>query len=333
MRLLTRKERLFLCGKALLCVITLGFVTACAPTIPIVVQTDIEVIRHPAGAITDEKVTSTLKAIEERNKTVEDDPMWIKNSYDGLAVRNLRTIAEKEYSAYKEYVDNGIVYIIVHPAYYPFFQHRKTASESDSNANEFSSMNVIDRLLSIPSRNLLFSVLQAQERRMRDFLEYKSTEKKLIILVLPKNYPKYSGYIYKNGPDELTRYLNEVTNGSKSVLYLDSRTATRGYLKEEDSIKLMEFLAAVNTKKVYVGGGYVGRCLEDFYVDFAELYGMNTLYMVPELSDISPKELNNRLAVSLIRQDGTIDAITATENLKNNAYNSQDIRPNVMNLQ
>ncbi|MBI4824043.1 MAG: hypothetical protein HY805_07435 [Nitrospirae bacterium] len=330
MRLLTRKKvAFFLRGKTLLCVIALCFICACATKIPVVIQKDIEVIRHPLQVSEDEKSVSILKAIEERNRTIEDDPSWIKNSYTGLNIRSLRTIAEKEYSEYKKYLDNGTVYIIVHPAYYPFFQHKKFADED----GEFSKGNVVERLLSIPAQNLIFSVLQAQERRMRDFLEYKSTEEKLIIIILPRNYQKYSGYIYKSGPDEYTRYLNEVTNESESVFYLDSRTSTRGYLKEDDTIKLVEFLAAINAKKVLIGGGYVGRCLEDFYVDFSETYGTDSLYMVPELSDISPKELNGHLAVSLLKPDGTIDILTATENLKSNIYGAQDIRPNVMNLQ
>lgn len=316
--------------KALLCGIALMLLASCTLS-PAIVQPDISKIRPPSKSF-DEQIISS---IEQRNRTLEDDPKWIENSYGPLGIRKLNTIAEKEYENYKKYIDNGSVYVIVHPAYYPFFHFGGMAYRSNLNSGISDGQqkeNAIEEFISIPPSDVRFSLFQAQERRTRDFLEYKSTEEKLVILILPRSHATFARYAYKGGPDEYVRYLNEVTNSSKSIIYVESQSATRGQLREEDSLRLAEFLLAVSPTRVLVGGGYIGRCLEDFYVDFAESYDADSLFMVPELSDISPKELSKKLARSLLMPDGSINAQTATANLINDAYKAQDIQPNIMNL-
>ena len=317
---------------ALLSVILLTLLASCSTTgARAVLQQDIDRIRPPFGTAD----TALLGSIEERNRQIEDDPGWISTSYDELKIRRLNNISEKEYNRYRQFLDaEGTAYIIVHPAYYTFFhkglQTKTPVPETDEKKNE--KKNAVERFLSAKPQDLSFSVLQAQERRTRDFLEYKSTEGMLTILVLPRNYAEYGGYSFKGGPDEYTRYLNEVTNLSDSVLYLESKTANRGYLKESDMVRLMEFLLSIGVKKVLVGGGYVGRCLEDFYIDFTTAFGSEDVYVVPELSDVSLKELNKSLAKSLLMPDGTINKEVATKNLHTDAYGSQEVRPRLRNL-
>lgn len=293
-----------------------------------------DTITAPIG-VTDvepEKVKETLARINERNRTVEDDPGWVKQSYSGLMIRKLTNVSEQEFAGFKDYLDGGSVYILVHPAYFTFFHHPEKLLDNTADAPQ-SAQNVVEKMLSLDPKNLSFSVMQAQERRTRDFLEFMSTEQKLVIIVVPKKYQNYTGYTYKRGRDEYMRYLNEVTNFSKSVLFVESRTPNRGYLIEEDTVRLMEFLLSIKAKKILIGGGYIGRCLEDFYALLIEDFGREGIFMVPEMSDISPREMNNSLAMELLNPDGSINVKTATENMERGYYNVQEIRPDLINLQ
>jgi len=312
--------------KTLFWVIALSLFTACASDIA-VTQRNPALIRPPVSVPAgDPAVGALINAIEGRNMTAEDSPEWIKESYAGLKIRSMNTIAEKEFDQYAKYLDHGTVYFIVHPAYFPFFQLGLPAGGVDE------KQNVIERFLSAKPVSAKFAALQSQERELRDFLEYKSTEGRLIILVLPKNYMKFKAYRYRNGPDEYARYLNEATNGSDSVIYMESRTATRGYLHEETLIRLLEFLLAINPSRVVVGGGYVGRCLEDFYTDMVENFDPEKVFVAAELAAVSPKELSNKIAGRLLKGNGDIDADTAADLLRSGAYDAQEVRPNVVTL-
>ncbi|MDA8168325.1 MAG: hypothetical protein M0Z59_01330 [Nitrospiraceae bacterium] len=276
------------------------------------------------GTGSDPARKDVLRQIKERTEQIESSPAWIENSYEGLRIRSLRNVSSHEYSFYKSFLDNGTVYIIVHPAYYTFFNSERIFGPP--------GMNAVERFLAEPANNARMAVLQAQERRMRDFLEYKSTEKKLIILILPRGYKNFSGYAYRGGPDEYTRFINDVTNESDSVLYLESRSPMRGYLKDDDLAALIDFLAGVNPDRILIGGGYIGRCLENFYVSFTDDFGINGVYLVPELSDVSPSELNSSLASRLLAPNGDIDNIIASEAMKHDVYRVQNIAPKVFDL-
>jgi len=321
---------------ALLCAsIAILLVSGCVPAYSVrnYNRNDYDRIKPPVGAakLDPAEVQATLTKIEERNSTVEDEPEWLKRAYGGLLVRKLTNLPEREYRDYRKYLDDGAVYIIVHPAFFPFFHYpgELPLVEGDSSLPKH---NVVERLLSVEPRDEEFALLQAQERRMRDFLEFMSERKKLVIVVVPRNYNQYKGYRYKNGRDEYTRYLNEVTNFSESVLFAESRSPNRGYLTDEDGIRLMEFLLSVKAKTIYIGGGYVGRCLEDFYVLLTQRFGPDDIYLVPELSDISPSELNSKTIKGLLTPDGDINAAAATSNMSADVYRIQEIRPRLKNL-
>jgi hypothetical protein len=310
-------------------------VVGCVPTYSVRNNTseDYSEIKPPAGSsrLDPVEVQEIIARTDERNKTVEDDPNWIKRAYNGLMVRKLNNLSEKEYKGYRKYLDDGDAYVIVHPAFFPFFHYPKTVPVIDQESF-LPKNNVVERLLHMKPRDVKFALIQAQERRMRDFLEFMSTREKLVIVIVPRNYNKYRGYKYKEGYDEYTRYLNEVTNFSKSVLFAESRSPNRGYLTEEDGIRLMEFLLSVNAETIYIGGGYIGRCLEDFYVLLTEEFGREDIYVVPELSDISPREISKKMAKTLLTPEGEINIEMATQNLSKDTYRIQEVIPKVKNL-
>jgi hypothetical protein len=298
---------------------------------PDIVHLDVDMLMPPAGTseLSPDTIGRIMDEIENRNRKVEDTPEWIEKAYEGLLVRRLTNLSHEEFPRYKKYLDNGAAYVIVHPAFFPFFHYPKKLRHSDKDKYK---TNVVELLLKLKPRNPQFAVLQAQERRMRDFIEFKSTQKKLVIVVVPRDYNSYTGYTYRRHKDEYMRYLNEVTNFSESILFIESRSPNRGYLTDDDAVRLMEFLLSIEADTVFVGGGYIGRCLEDFYSLITKEYGAEGIYVVPELSDLSPREINGPLALKLLKPDGRIDKNVARRMIESDVFGVQELIPKIMSL-
>lgn len=321
---------------ALWCAIVLSMTAvgcATGPSLSSIARYEATTVMAPVGTTFMDRaeVERVLDEVKKHNRHVEDSPDWVKRAYSGLMVRRLTNVSEAEYPKYREYLDNGVAYVLVHPSFFPFFHYPKKLV--DNTSDNLSQKNVVERLLEQEPTSFEYALLQAQERRMRDFIEFKSTQQKLLIIVVPRNYHRYAGYTYKRGRDEYMRYLNEITNLSPSVLFVESRSPNRGYLTEEDAVKLMEFLGTINAESIYVGGGYVGRCLEDFYGLLTEEYGNQGIYVVPEISDISPREINQALAAALLQNDGGISVELATNVMKRDVYRVQESIPILKNLE
>ncbi|KKM26329.1 hypothetical protein LCGC14_1585860 [marine sediment metagenome] len=315
-------------------VLAAAFLSGCATEDkkPDLVYFEVDMILPTVGTsgLMPSEINDILREVETRNREVEDDPDWIKKSYEGLMVRRLNNVSEREYARFEKYLDNGSVYILVHPGFFSFFHYpRRLRSSVDEAVSEY---NIVELLLKRRPKTAEFALLQAQERRTRDFFEFKTAQKKLIIFIIPQNYQEYSGYTYRKSRDEYMRYLNEITNFSESVLFIDSRSPNRGSISEADAMRLVEFLLSVNAKNVYVGGSYVGRCLEDFYALLTREYGSEGIYVVPELSDISPREINGAIATELLKPDGSIDKIVAKRQMQMDVYNIQETIPQLINL-
>ena len=299
---------------------------------PDMVFFQVDMVLPPLGTtgLSPAAVNEILREVEKRNKEVEDEPAWIEQSYEGLMVRRLTNVSEREFPKFKKYLDNDSIYILVHPGFFSFFHYPRKLRRSDS--DDVSEFNVVELLLKRRAKTAEFALLQAQERRTRDFVEFKSVQKKLLIIVVPQNYKEYSGYTYRKSRDEYMRYLNEITNFSESVLFVESRSPNRGYLSDDDAIRLVEFILSVDAKNVYVGGSYVGRCLEDFYTLLTREYGSEGIYVVPELSDLSPREINGEIATELLRPDGSIDKRVALRQMQEDIYSVQETIPRMLNL-
>jgi len=326
------REITLLCAIALL--ISLGACSSAEPKKPFNISpVDVDLVLPPAGtaSMDPDTINEILAAIEERNSTIESDPKWIERSYAGLMVRRLTNVSESEFKLYRKYLDKDeSVYILVHPGFFSFFHYPRKVRDNDP--DKLHKENVVELLLQKKATAPEFALLQAQERRMRDFIEFKSTEEKLLIIIIPRNYQEYPGYTYRRGRDEYMRFLNEITNFSKSVLFIESRSPNRGYLRDDDAERLMEFLLSIKAKNIYIGGGYIGRCLEDFYALITEEYGKDGIYVVPELSDISPRELNESIASDILTSDGRINTAVATRLMKQDTYKVQESMPKILNL-
>lgn len=276
-----------------------------------------------------ERVKNIVDGINERNETIEKTQEWLKEAYSGIKLRNLRDIPKSEYKNYKQYLDKGRVYVIVHPSYYPFFENNVTLS-SASDRKAYPSKNIVERYMdSYTAFDYNLKIVKEQERIMRSFIEFMSAEKKLIILVIPGNYLENLNYGYISGLDEYARYINEISNKSDSVIYIESEAFNYGNLSLKDFGKLFDFFEEIGVDDILIGGGYVGRCLDGFYEKIAESarFGSNIYYM-PELSAVSPQDLSSIWSSNLMTDTGRLNFKLAGKNLTSSfAY---DIQRNIV---
>jgi len=239
------------------------------------------------------RVEQVFEEIHKRNVTIKRTPEWLKEAYSSIKIRKVSEVSKDEYETFRHYAVNGDVYLIVHPAYYAFFQQNKVALSSPEDAKTLPSKNIIERFAeaSVGGDNIMNKLFLEQERLDRDFLEFMSQEKKLAILLLPKDYKNHMTYGVIPGLDEYARYINEVTNMSESLLYLESDEAWNGYVEGPELDTLTAFLKGIGTRRVLLGGGYLaGRCVDNFYMSLRKRFPYEDIYFVPEILAVSPED-------------------------------------------
>ncbi len=268
--------------------------------------------------LTTEVMDYTLYEVNRRNRNIEDSPRWIEEAYRGLKIRSLGDLGENEFEKYRDYLDRGRLYMIVHPAFFTFFEY-----EGEPGNRDDLTLNYLDRFLSEKTVFPKISLMQAQEKVMRDFLEIKSTQQKLIILVLPDHYRDSDRYAFRFPRDEYTRFINEVTNESDSVLYIYSRSRNSGKLRKRDMARLLSFLQSVRPESILVGGSYYGRCVSAFYRRLRRKIDFIPSYMVADLVALSPSDISFSTALSLMKSDGRLDSERLTDYLAKNKINRQ----------
>jgi len=212
-------------------------------------------------------------------------------------IKALSEISEQDYINYRQYLDDGDLYIIIHPAYSIFFHDEEPL---------YVSRNMVDSFIDETTYTKTSRFIREQERSLRDLLEITSTRKRLILLVLPGNYKDYNGYIFKGKPDLFARYINSVTNSSESVIYLYSEKPNRGRLSETSKSSVIKFFRSVNPERIIIGGGYLGRCNEDFYKDFSGSNFREKMIIAGEISAFSSDDMN-RFDIDDFLKDGKLN--------------------------
>jgi len=268
-------------------------------------------------------ISSVMDAVEKRNQDVEKDPLWISWAYSKLGIRKLQDVPAGSYGEYVKYIDsNKSVYIFVHPSYYLFF-HSKKPQVTRPPLDLKDSL--VDLFLKEPQMKAVLRLGQEQQRNEKNFLEYLTMDEKLVMLLLPRNYRTANSYTYMNSSDEYTRYLNEIANGSPSILYMESESASVGRLLSEDLVMLLSFLEAIGAKSVLIGGGYVGRCQKEFYSYVTKYSFGSNYFIVPELSTFSPEDITEDTAGSFIEND-QINLKASSEFVLNKAQSSTNLQ-------
>jgi len=328
-----RQRQDFLLTRVKILLLILLIIAGCAspeplPVVPVIPETPEEMLR----------AKEIWQKIDEQKGNVENNPEWINNSYKGIKIRSLANIPIDKYADYKKFLDNGRVYLINHPAFYTFFQHPTINRKDNSMAKNIMDILIEDDAPGESSsekarynKRIMKTIIEF-EKIGRNFLEFASTSRKLIILILPGEYKKYQSYRYKDGADEYSRYINEVTNISDSVLYLESRKPNRGQLTDEDMNTLIEFLQKTGTTSILLGGEYIGRCQEDFYKQLSEAIGTSmAIEIIPELSPVSPEDMNTEIK-DLLDSNNKLDVQAAAYNILKNKYQNLSVIPKIRNL-
>lgn len=268
------------------------------------------------------RIRNILAGIHEKNRTVKKSPEWLGEAYSGLKIKRLNDIRREEYASYRQYVPAKEVYFIVHPGYYAFFDNKTVLPQKDGK-EPFPSGNLLERLAeALPMNHISMKVMMEQERLLRNFLEFMSVEKRLAILVLPADYRNHLGHGYTPGIDEYARYINEMTNMSESIIYMESQTFDSGYISPDDLKMLSDFLKEINASIISYGGGYVGKCLGEFSTSLMYKFRYNNVFFVPDLSSISPFEINEAAHGYLLADDGRVNANGVIKYYKDYGFNA-----------
>ncbi len=167
------------------------------------------------------------------------------------------------------------VTVIVHPGYSLFFR--------EEHKNTFSQV--------------MYDLLKLQfDREARFVQDAASAGSGLLILVLPGNYERDS-----IAPRSYISYLNLLVGSSPTVYYITSESSSSGDLDTDSMVDLHAFLRQVGAKKVLVGGGYIGRCEQEFYSQLTTYFDRVPSYLVPELSSVSPDDIDDDDARTMLQ--------------------------------
>lgn len=232
--------------------------------------------------------TAAKKVVEPDDNVLREHSETINRLYGDLKIVSLNDIPEGRYDDYKKYVHGGIAYVIVHPSYYLFFHNYNSSKVVVERERGDFSKNIVDIFVDdFQTDDKIVQYMKEMERRERDFITKASSKERLVILILPQNYKTHPEYPYRK-LDEFARYINDATNGSHSVIYIESESPKRGYLTNDNMLKLNSFLSEVEVKSVLLGGGYVDLCLNDFYQQALNFKETENVTVMSELSCQSP---------------------------------------------
>ncbi len=267
------------------------------------------------------RVVQLLQDINLEHHKAKNSGETLKDLYSGLKIRKLIDLKPEEYSGYKQYVQSTgevkRVYFIIHPAYYVFFANTMSfATKEDTQG--FPTKNLVERFYDTTSYSGLdtnLEIMQEQERALRDFLEVMSQQRNLVILVLPKDFRSHFRYGYKDGMDEYTRYLNEITHGSESVLYLESTDFADGIIDDQDMNTLSAFVKETGANTLLLGGGFVGRCMNSFFESMEKKFPIDRMFVMPEVTAIASVDIIDDDWKPLVK-DGRLNFREIALNLK-----------------
>lgn len=238
------------------------------------------------------RIKGVFQEIKERNGSQKKSSEWLREAHSGLKIRDLRSIPKENYKGFGQSLYNGNIYVIVHPGYYAFF-HAKHNLPPGEEIGGYPARNLVERIAadSELGKSLNIRVMKEQERLIRNFLEFMSMEKKLVILVLPRNHREHLLNGYAAGHDEYARFINDLTNMSPSILYIESETHDNGFLTKPDLELLKEFIDETGAKKIMLGGGYLGKCLDNFYESVRLKYKYDDVSFVADITSVSPTDM------------------------------------------
>jgi len=177
------------------------------------------------------------------------------------------------------------VYVIVHPAYAVFFQ--SLTKENFAEAK--------------------YRLLKKQFETEQKFIAKQAASGATIILVLPG---KTSDGVFPASYPSYRHYLNDTAGVGNSVFFIYSDTSSSGAIPQNEMMSLYYFIRGLKAAKVMVAGGYIGRCQREFYNELTNYIDKAQVFIVPQLSTISPDDVTEKEAEQILngleQQDYTL---------------------------
>ena len=177
------------------------------------------------------------------------------------------------------------LYVIVHPAYAVFFQ--SLGKEKFAEAK--------------------YRLLKKQFETEKEFIAKQAASGATIILVLPG---KTAEGVFPATYPSYRDYLNKTAGAGSSVFFIYSETSSSGAIPQNEMMSLYYFVRALKPAKVMVAGGYIGRCQREFYNEFTNYVDRSQVFIVPQLSTISPDDVTEKEAEQILngleQQDYTL---------------------------
>jgi hypothetical protein len=244
-----------------------------------------------------------------------------------LNINNLNDLPKDLYIDISEKTN---AYIIVHPSYYIFMDEKPFFIKPERKRSIVVSFLENHNL----DKSSFIRLMKVYERNEMNFITSATRDKKLVILVLPGSYYTSNKYVYKDPliEDPYAAYLNEVTRNTASIFYLETVSATSGQISEQDASVLITFLRTIGTTNVYIGGGYVGRCQEEFYKILARIWPRENLALIPEISAFSPDDIKESTSQLFLTSNMNINERAIDYAIRNKLLNMLETRPNIKSL-
>jgi hypothetical protein len=260
--------------------------------LPVVLACSAIPVPSPGAHTEQDRQGTVYSGLDERNRTVKKSDAWLRQAYRSIGIRSLRDIPASDYARYRQYVPRGSVTIIVHPAYFPFFDTWSVTPIETDYTKGLPSKNVVERISDrLRPTDVAYLVAREQERIIRDFVEFLSAEQHLLVLVLPRDYRAHLTYGRIDEYDEYARYINELTNGADNIVYLESAAHDSGYLRDDDLSMLTAFLDAAGAGTILLGGGFLGTCLDNLGASLRKSYSHEDIWYVTDLTTLSPADI------------------------------------------
>jgi len=168
------------------------------------------------------------------------------------------------------------VYVIVHPAYAVFFQNLGKENLSEAK----------------------YRLLKKQFETEREFIAKQAASGATIILVLPG---KTSDGVFSETYPAYREYLNKTAGPRSSVFFIYSETSSSGAIPQNEMMSLYYFIRGLRPARIMVAGGYIGRCQREFYNEFTNYIEKSQVFIVPQLSTISPDDVTEKEAAQILK--------------------------------
>jgi len=217
-----------------------------------------------------------------------------------LTIKGVRDIPQSEYNDYRRFVADGNAYVIVHPAYYLFVHNRKNPS-GDPVVEDF---------------------MMQQIRAEREFISHAARDRHLTVIVMPG---MWHSRLYID-------YLNGITGGSESVLYVNSASRNSGDLASQDIDRLRALFDAAGVENIIIGGGYIGRCQSQVYRKLSQVFGYEKVAIAPEISSFSPSDISVATIRMFMAEGNRINPRVVTAYIKNNRMKKISRHTNIRNI-